>query len=483
MAPRKRPETQKTPEVVVRPKSKRNRSPRELEPEAKKLCVKGPGTACACCFNNSAIWGSHAGGWSGGSSRRFDSGCLWAGLASLRVSASCSSIVRALHQHKLGRATWPSLQQGLQQSFLHSLASYRIFQKAAPFDRRATSLAWHPAHPSTVAVGSKGGDIMLWNFGIKDKPTFIKGIGAGGSITGLKFNPLNTNQFFTSSMEGTTRLQDFKGNTLRVFATSDTCNIWFCSLDVSVKSRVVVTGDNVGHVILLNMDGREVRSLKPGPPPPSLNPILGSVSPPEPSSSLQLWNLRMHKKKVTHVALNPCCDWFLATASVDQTVKIWDLRQVRGKSSFLYSLPHRHPVNAAHFSPDGAQLLTTDQKSEIRVYSASQWDCPPHLIPHPHRHFQHLTPIKATWHPRYNLIVVGRYPDPNFKSCTPHELRTIDVFDGSSGKMMYQLYDPESSGIMSLNEFNPMGDTLASVMGECISGWSSPPYFPRFSTG
>lgn len=54
----------------------------------------------------------------------------------------------------------------------------------------------------------------------------------------------------------------------------------------------------------------------------------------------------MHKKKVTHVALNPCCDWLLATASVDQTVKIWDLRQVRGKSSFLYSLLHRHPVNA-----------------------------------------------------------------------------------------------------------------------------------------
>ncbi|XP_058544899.1 DNA damage-binding protein 2 isoform X1 [Neofelis nebulosa] len=449
MAPRKRPETQKTPEVVVRPKSRRSRSPRELEPEAKKLCVKGPG-----------------------SSRRFDSGCLWAGLASLQVPPSYTSVVRALHHHKLGKAAWPSLQQGLQQSFVHSLASYRIFQKAAPFDRRATSLAWHPAHPSTLAVGSKGGDIMLWNFGIKDKPTFIKGIGAGGSVTGLKFNPLDTNQFFTSSMEGTTRLQDFKGNTLRVFTSSDTCNIWFCSLDVSARSRMVVTGDNVGHVILLNMDGRE------------------------------LWNLRMHKKKVTHVALNPCCDWLLATASVDQTVKIWDLRQVKGKSSCLHSLLHSHPVNAACFSPDGAQLLTTDQKSELRVYSASQWDCPPSLIPHPHRHFQHLTPIKpslspccsalklqclltsallmtspvsapkATWHPRYNLIVVGRYPDPNFKSCTPHELRTIDVFDGSSGKMMYQLYDPESSGIISLNEFNPMGDTLASVMGYHILIWS-----------
>ncbi|XP_008057022.1 DNA damage-binding protein 2 isoform X1 [Carlito syrichta] len=419
MAPKKRPETQKTSEIVLRPRNKRSRSPRELEREAKKLCANGSG-----------------------SSRKCDSDCLWVGLTSLEIPPLCRNLVRALHQHKLGETAWPSLQQSLQQSFVRSLDTYRIFQKAAPFDRRATSLAWHPTHPSTVAVGSKGGDVMLWNFGVKDKPTFIKGIGAGGSITGLKFNPLNTNQFYASSMEGTTRLQDFKGNILRVFANSDTCNVWFCSLDVSATSQMVVTGDNVGNVILLNMDGKE------------------------------LWNLRMHKKKVTHVALNPCCDWFLATASVDQTVKIWDLRQVRGQASFLYSLPHRHPVNAACFSPDGAQLLTTDQKSEIRVYSTSQWDCPAGLIPHPHRHFQHLTPIKAAWHPRYNLIVVGRYPDPNFKSCSPYELRTIDVFDGNSGRMMCQLYDPESSGISSLNEFNPMGDTLASAMGYHVLIWS-----------
>nr|KAF6342723.1 damage specific DNA binding protein 2 [Pipistrellus kuhlii] len=230
MAPKKRPETRKPFEVVLCPKSKKSRSAREPEPEAKKLCVKGPGC-----------------------SRRLDSGCLWEKLTSLQVSPPCGSIVRALHQHKLGRTDWPSLQKGLQQSFLHSLASYQIFQKAAPFDRRATSLTWHPTHPSTLAVGSKGGDIMLWNLGLKDKPTFIKG---------------------------------------------------------------------------------------------------------------------------------------------------------------------------------------------------------------------------ASWHPRYNLIVVGRYPDPNFKSCSPRELRTIDVFDGSSGKLMHQLYDEESSGIISLNEFNPMGDTLASVMGYHILIWS-----------
>ncbi|XP_032759553.1 DNA damage-binding protein 2 isoform X4 [Rattus rattus] len=312
MAPKKCPETQKSPDVAVLLKSKSRRSPQELEPEAKKLCVQGPV-----------------------SSRKCESCCLLAELSSLQIPPRSSSIVRDLYQQKLGKATWPSLQQGLQKSFLHSLASYRVFQKAAPFDRRTTSLAWHPTHPSTLAVGSKGGDIMIWNFGIKDKPIFLKGIGAGGSITGLKFNHLNTNQFFASSMEGTTRLQDFKGNILRIYTSSNSCKVWFCSLDVSAKSRVVVTGDNMGHVILMNTDGKE-----------------------------------------------------------------------------------------------------------------------------------------ATWHSRHNLIVVGRYPDPNLKSCVPYELRTIDVFDGSSGKMMCQLYDPGYSGITSLNEFNPMGDTLASTMGYHILIWS-----------
>ncbi|PNJ68352.1 DDB2 isoform 13 [Pongo abelii] len=41
MAPKKRPETQKTSEIVLRPRNMRSRSPRELEPEAKKLCAKG----------------------------------------------------------------------------------------------------------------------------------------------------------------------------------------------------------------------------------------------------------------------------------------------------------------------------------------------------------------------------------------------------------------------------------------------------------
>ncbi|XP_007431630.1 DNA damage-binding protein 2 [Python bivittatus] len=353
------------------------------------------------------------------------------------------NIVHYVYQNMVGGTIGAQLKKCLQVPFVRSLYLYRLFRTASPFDRRITALEWHPMHPSTVAVGSKGGDIILWNYEVLNKTCFIKGMGAGGAITGMKFNPFNPSELYTSSIAGTTALQDFNGNTIRVITSTNDWDFWYCSVDVSATRRTVVTGDNVGNVILFSTEGE------------------------------QIWNLKLHKKKVTHVEFNSHCDWLLATASVDQTVKIWDLRNMKDKSSCLHVLPHDKAVNAAYFSPtDGAKLLSTDQHNEIRVYSSSDWSKPQHSISHPHRQFQHLTPIKATWHPRYDLIVVGRYPDPKFPGYTADELRTVDIFDGNSGEMVCQLHDPNASGIISLNKFNPMGDTLASGMGFNILIWN-----------
>ncbi|KAM4723159.1 DNA damage-binding protein 2 [Rhinophrynus dorsalis] len=349
------------------------------------------------------------------------------------------SIVHYLYRSTLGGSV---LAKYLQTPFLRSLASYILYRTNSPFDRRVTTLEWHPTHPDTVAVGSKGGDIILWNYEELNN-TLIPGIGAGGCITGMKFDPFNPNQLYTSSVAGSTVLQDFTGRTVQMFTNTQDWAMWYCSLDVSAVQQCVVTGDNVGNVVLLETCGKEI------------------------------WKLRLHKKKVTHVEFNPRCDYLLATASVDQTVKLWDLRNIKDKSSCLHTLTHARGVNSAYFSPwDGAKLLTTDQHSEIRVYSAHDWSKPQHIIPHPHRQFQHLTAIKATWHPRYDLIVAGRYPDPLFPGYTSDEQRTVDVFDGQSGKIVCQLYDPFASGIVSLNKFNPMGDLLASGMGFNILIWS-----------
>lgn len=36
-------------------------------------------------------------------------------------------------------------------------------------------------------------------------------------------------------------------------------SLWYCCVDVSVSRQMLVTGDNVGNLILLGLDGKKVR--------------------------------------------------------------------------------------------------------------------------------------------------------------------------------------------------------------------------------
>ncbi|KAM4553830.1 DNA damage-binding protein 2 isoform 2-T3 [Fundulus diaphanus] len=349
------------------------------------------------------------------------------------------SILHYIYKSTLGQSLHSQMRQCLQRPFVRSLSSYHFHGASSPFDRRITCLEWHPTQPTTVAAASKGGDIFLWDFEKSEKKTFIPGMGPGDSVTDMKFNLLNPTQLFTSSMGGSTALRDFSGTTLKVFANTDTLNFWYCCVDVSVSRQMLVTGDNVGELTLLGLDGQKIFSHK------------------------------LHKAKVTHAEFNTRCDWLLATASVDHTVKLWDLRNIKDKKSFLYEMPHERAVNSAYFNPlDCSKLLTTDQHDQIRVYASSDWSKPQHIIQHPHRQFQHLTPIKATWHPLYDLIVAGRYPDDRI--CAG-DRRTIDIFDSDSGELVFQMYDSIATGIKSINKFSPMGDVIGSGMGVTLLIW------------
>ncbi|XP_054476429.1 DNA damage-binding protein 2 isoform X2 [Anoplopoma fimbria] len=359
--------------------------------------------------------------------------------AGVQRRGAYGSILHYIYRSTLGQSLHSQMRQCLQEPFVRSLSSYHFQGATSPFNRRITCLEWHPTHPTTLAVGSKGGDIYLWDFEAPAKKVFLQGMGIGDSVTDMKFNKLNPTQLFTSSMRGVTALRDFNGTTLTVFANTDILNYWFCCVDVSVSRQMLVTGDNVGQLTLLGLDGQKIFSDK------------------------------LHKAKVTHAEFNSCCDWLLATASVDHTVKLWDLRNIKDKKSFLHEMPHEKAVNSAYFNPlDCSKLLTTDQYDQIRVYSSPDWSKPQHIIQHPHRQFQHLTPIKATWHPVYDLIVAGRYPDD--RVC-PGDQRTIDVFDSNTAELVCQLQDPSASGIKSINKFNPMGDIIGSGMGLTVLVW------------
>lgn len=56
------------------------------------------------------------------------------------------------------------LLQATIQPFVQQLSEFRVSHGASPFERRVTALEWHPKHPTMLAVGSKGGDLMLWDY-------------------------------------------------------------------------------------------------------------------------------------------------------------------------------------------------------------------------------------------------------------------------------------------------------------------------------
>lgn len=174
-------------------KRKRDHGELENEPQAKIL------------FLRKAAKPSGKIGWAEGCSMFGNTGVLFH-----QVERQCS-IIHYIYQNMLGGSMRAQLRQCLQLPFVRSLTSYRLFRTASPFDRRVTCLEWHPTHPSTVAVGSKGGDIILWDYEVLNKTCFIKGKGPGDSLGGMKFSPFEAVKLYVASGDGTLSLQHLEG--------------------------------------------------------------------------------------------------------------------------------------------------------------------------------------------------------------------------------------------------------------------------------
>lgn len=118
-----------------------------------------------------------------------------------------------------------------------------------------------------------------------------------------------------------------------------------------------------------------------------------------------------------------------------------------GNNSNIATFEHDGVLNAAKFSKIAPHhLLTTSQNSKCNVFDVkNQNDSKPIVsLSHPHRPFQHLTPIVANWHTVIpNTFVIGRYPE------NTSDRRTIDVYqmNGSNIRCVSRLEDPRVNGI------------------------------------
>ena len=328
---------------------------------------------------------------------------------------------------------------------MEGVPAWSVLRATDRFSRRVTCVEWHPDprfHDKAVAFGTHGGDILLWNFEELERNQTIEGVGYGfGAITQMVFQADDPSRIYTTSVNGMVCLQDFEGRHSEVFLNTMDMAFWWTALAVSDVHNVIFVGGNTGKAVLL--DRAEGRIIVQHP--------------------------RLHKDKIQHAEFCPASDCLLLTCSNDHLVCLWDIRMLREvavegwKPVPLASMKHGAPVSSAYFDPIfGSRILTTAQNSELRVYEAHRWDEPSAALSHPHRSFQHMTRIRATWHPVFeDLCVVGRYPEKG----SPDQTRGVDVVDLRRREVVGMFYNPSLKGLIQVNKFSPQGKFLASGMG------------------
>ncbi|XP_054272528.1 DNA damage-binding protein 2-like [Macrosteles quadrilineatus] len=373
----------------------------------------------------------------------------------LGAESKFGNIVNTFDSLQRGVFKYSTFDEVAEQVTLKELRRFIVFARNEDSDRRITAIAWHPTNPRVLVSGGKAGTLVLYEVN-ENKSTFnveadkvfpgciLQFVGPGGTMENIRFNPKSCDtQVFTASVDGSIASYHFE-NFIRksLIESPDSHRVWFCGLDIHQDGKSVYGGDSEGNIAIHHLDNGK--------------------------TEYNLNTFKLHRGKIRHLEFNPRDPNLLVTCSLDKTVKLWDIRNLKGKTSCIECLVHDSGISAAKFSrTDGCRLLTTDIQCQLRVYKAPFWTLE-HKITHPHRHFQHLTVIRASWHPRADLFVVGRYPDPKLTSFD--RLRSVDVFSASSGKLCNE-FGSTCNLITSLTEFNCNGRLMASTTGRTLNLW------------
>lgn len=159
---------------------------------------------------------------------------------------------------------------------IKNISLFSLYKSISPFDRRITFIEWHPKYPEIIAAASKGGDILLWNYGTSAAlQLMIRGKGAGGSVQGIKFHLQKEMEIYTTAIDGTVCAWNYLHKTCKILLQTNDYNKWYTGLDVCRSSGHLVAGDNFGFLTVLSPDGQK------------------------------MWEARLHKNKITHAEYHP----------------------------------------------------------------------------------------------------------------------------------------------------------------------------------
>ena len=306
-------------------------------------------------------------------------------------------------------------------------------------------------------AGSHGGDVYVIQ-DIEDASsedascvargiTLRQGLGKGGSICDMKLTQ-DESHLVLCSHDCTLSYFDLDSQwELELHNTGD-YDHWYTSVAISNALNCILAADNRGYVKAF-----------------------------DPRLPCHLHHYSLHKShKISCIDVHSS-GYVIATCSNDRTCRVFDLRRLNSEYIQNYREEvavylHEGVVSSGYFSPlVPYRLLTTSQSDEIRVYDTSvagELLPPKYVIPHSHKFYQHITTIKASWHPLMrDVFAVGRYDRP----------RGFDLISlsktGSNPVTVKNIGSREVETILCVNSFSPDGRYLASATANNIVLWAS----------
>ncbi|KAF1848299.1 WD repeat-containing protein [Cucurbitaria berberidis CBS 394.84] len=268
------------------------------------------------------------------------------------------------------------------------------------------------------------------------------------TIHTFQFSPHDSNALFSASYDSTVRKLDLaKGVAVEVYAPSD-------ANEEAPLSGIEISKDDPNMLYFSTLDGRFG--------------IYDMRTPLEKAAGLQTFQLS--EKKIGGFSLHPLHPHLVATASLDRTLKIWDLRKISGKGenrapALVGEHESRLSVSHAAWSSAG-QVATASYDDTIKIHdfgNCADWSAgtsltdsemkPSVVVPHNNQTGRWVTILRAQWQ---------QFPQDGLQRfCIGNMNRFVDIYT-AKGQQLAQLGGDGITAVPAVAKFHPTLDWVAA---------------------
>ncbi|XP_031568169.1 WD repeat-containing protein 76-like [Actinia tenebrosa] len=304
--------------------------------------------------------------------------------------------------------------------------------------QRVYSIQFHSIQSKALLfVGDKLGRLGIWDINSKKENNIIIYEPHTKPIINMAFDPEDQTKLVTASYDGIIRCADFSKEVFDEVLALDEDDFYFTYFGFGTPScHTVLAASSDGQVRIVDCRKK------------------GHSCP----------HYQLHDKAIKCLDVNPQRpNMFLTTTNKGQ-IAIWDIRNIKGPSSYLSIIERSRSISSAFFSPQtGQQILATGLDNFVTVNEVSLTGLISHPPSHMYRHDNFtgrwLATFHAKWDPKnekYFAIGSMKYP------------RQLDVFSTErKGGPLIELWHENFTTITSRIAFHP---TLNIIAGGNSSG-------------